>query len=118
MSWEHTNIIDRFDEEQHNFPTEHDLGPHPVTQVVIRSYHRKKPFWMSKDGQVFEIVEDIEDEHLLNLITFLAARAHGLDQLMKTLDDDLRETMKGNAEIIREKTRACIEEAAKRKLLV
>ncbi len=114
--------IQRFD-AQHNWTGRdqqedfEDFGPHPATQVVIRSYHRKKPFWMSKDGQVFETVEEIEDEHLLNLITFLAARAHGLDQLIKTLDDDLSQAIKGNAEIIRQKTRVCIEEAAKRKLL-
>ncbi len=118
-------MIQRFDaqhnwtgppELQDNFPIE-DFGPHPVTQVAIRSYLRKKPFWTSRDGEVFETVQDIEDNHLMNLIPFMSSRAHGLDMLMKTLDEDQKQSIKKNAEILREKARACIEEASRRKLL-
>ncbi len=101
-------------ELQDNFPIE-DFGPHPATQV--RSYLRKKPFWTSRDGVVYETVQDIKDEHLMNLVPFISSRAHGLDMLMKTLDEDQKQSMKKNVELLREKARVCIEEASRRKLL-
>ncbi len=110
--------IDRYDEEQHNDPMEHDLGPHP-TATRVRSYLRDHPFWTSKDGQVFETVQDVEDDHLMNLVPFISSRAHGLDMLMKNiLDDDQRNVIEKRAELLRGKAKACIEEADRRKLLV
>ncbi|KKK59128.1 hypothetical protein LCGC14_3037460, partial [marine sediment metagenome] len=88
-----TAKIDRYDEDQHNigpedefvFPEdEFDSDPPRVS-----SYLRERPFWTSKEGVVFERVEDIEDDHLMNLVPFISSRAHGLDMLMKNdLDED------------------------------
>lgn len=108
--------VDRYDEDQHNIDPRDDFDF--IEPPIIRSYLRERPFWTSKDGEVFETVEDIEDDHLMNLVPFISSRAQGLDLLMKNhLDEDQKQSLKGRAELLRHKARMCIEEADRRKLL-
>lgn len=53
----------------------------------------RKPIWVSQDGRKFFSPKDFDDNHLINMIPFLAKGIKALSQVKEMVDDDVKVLM-------------------------